>query len=293
MTIFGYDIPLVGPVLQQISDAVTAAGVGVNVTGSGITVSVGTVSVSGRANVSPTGNAITVSAGSVHRPTYVTGNLIGVVTGGVAVSTDNDGTVGVSGAGIAFSIGTCTFVTSTNVFPDGEDVSFSVGQAVTPQSIDVNLTGNAITFNAGDVSINNFVPLVRSFDPATANLSGSITDLVVEDDYDLETSILGVPSGAVLEEAWLTIKEDVSDDDADAILQKVITSISVSDVGQITDTGASGTGNVVFQLTAAETDTLVPGQIYYYDIQVKTDTNKHSTREKGILIPVGQITDSL
>jgi hypothetical protein len=135
--------------------------------------------------------------------------------------------------------------------------------------------------------------LVRGFDPATADLAASITNLVIEDDYDLERAIPGVPSGATLVEAWLTIKEKENDLDADAILQKIITASALANTGQILDTGAGGTGRVLFQLTAAETNTLNAGQVYAFDVQVKTDTGKYSTRIKGWLIPIGQVTDSL
>lgn len=123
-------------------------------------------------------------------------------------------------------------------------------------------------------------------------LDDSTSPLVVGDDYDVEREVVNVPSGDALLEAWLTIKKSEFDPDADAVIQKHITETLSPGVGQITETGDSvgAVGNLVFQLTAADTALLDPYEQYSYDIQVKTINNKLFTRESGILVPQGQIT---
>jgi hypothetical protein len=290
---WGFDAPLIGPVLQRIVDTLfSSSGVGVNATGNQITLSIGTVAIRTDVVVHPTGSAIALSAGSVHRPTNVAGNLISITTGGVAISTDNDATVGVSGAAITFGIGTPTFITTTNVFPIGQEITLTAGLIHTPESVLILLVGNEITFNVGTVGINSL--LARSFDASQANFQGLISDLVVEDDYDLYRSHLGgVPSGATVTDAWLTIKVSENDAEADAIIQKHITAAGISGQGQIIDGGAvTGFAQLVFQIMASETNLLVADQAYFYDIQERSDTGKMFTAEKGLLIPIGQVTDT-
>lgn len=289
------NVPLIGPVLESISELITASGgaATVNPTGNLLSILIGNVLVSAGATVAPSGNAITLSVGTVFVPHFADGNMITINLGSVSVNAGGNISVGVTGNAIALSLGTATLVTQTNVSPIGLNIDIEVGQAVTPRNVTVNPTGLDIQFALGTAGVNEFVPLVLSFDPVTANLNGVISDLVVEDDYDLSRDIVGVPTDQSLVEAWVTVKENETDDDGEAILQKIITTISVSGVGQITDAGVNGTGHVVFQFTSAETNLLEAERAYFYDIQVRTNAGKTATREKGYLIPIGQVTDSL
>lgn len=111
--------------------------------------------------------------------------------------------------------------------------------------------------------------------------------LTVGDDYDVVRTITGVPDGATVDEGKLTIKKSEFDADEDAVIRKTVTtSISADGVITIDSVGTS----VLFQLSAAETALLSPYEMYEYDIQVKTDTNKTFTRERGPFSPLGQIT---
>jgi hypothetical protein len=74
-----------------------------------------------------------------------------------------------------------------------------------------------------------------------ATLNGIITGNVAGDDIDVTRSVTGVPATQTLALAWMTFKTNVTDADP-GLLQKAITTASVAGTGQITDTGASGTG---------------------------------------------------
>ncbi len=68
----------------------------------------------------------------------------------------------------------------------------------------------------------------------------------------------------------MTIKENKTDTDAQAIIQKVVNSFS-----------NPTSGVAVITLNAADTDALDP-KGYWYDIQVKTNTGKVYTILKGV-----------
>lgn len=109
-----------------------------------------------------------------------------------------------------------------------------------------------------------------------------IKGFAVGTDFDVIRSVTGVPAGRTLARAWLTVKNAPADIDP-GILQKVITPSAQAGVGQITDTGADGTGSVTFQFTGAQTSALItPGKRYVYDIQLELDDGTDSQFEEGV-----------
>lgn len=112
------------------------------------------------------------------------------------------------------------------------------------------------------------------------DFNGSISDFVAGDDLDVTRTVTDVPSGQTLTKAWLTLKKNLGDDDP-GLLQKTILPGAVAGQGQITNTGASGTGAVLFQLSKAETAILPVGRKVAYDIQVLTSADKIYTAERG------------
>jgi len=125
-----------------------------------------------------------------------------------------------------------------------------------------------------------------------ANLTAKIIGLVGGDDLEVRRTITNIPTGQVLAQARFTVKLNEDDLDAAAIFQKSITSTLVASQGQITDTGANGTGVVSFFLQASDTVLMTPGSEYHYDIQVRLDNNRLYTPEKGRITTVRQITQS-
>ncbi len=121
-------------------------------------------------------------------------------------------------------------------------------------------------------------------------MSGRLAVLegVVNDHKDLELTIKNIPVGQTLDKAWFTVQDE----------QKVeLLSISITDVltasGQITDTGADGTGVIVFLLTPTNT-TLFGTAIRYYDVQVKLNPSaKVTTVEQGeVRFCIGRTADT-
>lgn len=124
-----------------------------------------------------------------------------------------------------------------------------------------------------------------------ATYDAIIDEFVAGDDLSVERTVTGVPATTTLTNAWFTVKRKLTDADADAILQKIITSVSTSS-GQIDDTGADGTGHVIFLLVPADTVLLTPLSEYHYDIQVKTSAGKIYTPESGKIVAQIQVTKS-
>jgi hypothetical protein len=120
-------------------------------------------------------------------------------------------------------------------------------------------------------------------------LNGIISAVVAGDDLDITRTVTGVPATQTLSKAWLTFKSLISDADP-GLLQKVITSSLVVGQGQITDTGASGTGALLFQLSGANTLTLPIAVDTRYDIKVLTSAGKIYTVEQGLYTSAGRIT---
>jgi len=122
------------------------------------------------------------------------------------------------------------------------------------------------------------------------DLSAKILNVVSGDAIDITRTITNIPSPQVLATAWLTIKTDRTAADTAAIIQKEISSGGVAGIGTITDTGGDGTGSVRFALGSSDTGSLTPAITYFYDIQVKTDTDNLFTPEVGIIKTVRGVT---
>lgn len=105
-----------------------------------------------------------------------------------------------------------------------------------------------------------------------------IENMVAGDDFDIERDITGVTVTDPLVKAWLTIKAKLTDNDAAAALQKVITTSLVVGTGQITQDGSeedgNGTGSLLFNITAANSTALGTSTRYYYDVQAKSASGK-------------------
>lgn len=120
----------------------------------------------------------------------------------------------------------------------------------------------------------------------------TITDFVAGDDFTIGRTITNIPDGQVITKVWFTIKSSFSKTDVQATLQKIITDISVPDVGQIDDTGADNTGHVYIYLTPDDTALLTPYAEYKYDIQVKLSGGGITTPETGIIVALPQVTQA-
>jgi len=114
-----------------------------------------------------------------------------------------------------------------------------------------------------------------------AELSG-----IVQGDYlDIVRNIGNLPT--TISKAWFTVKTranlTTSTDGTNVVFQKTITTANVPGTGVILDTGGSGTAQVKFELTNADTVLLTGDTIFYYDIQVLTSSSKIYTPELGVV----------
>jgi hypothetical protein len=120
-----------------------------------------------------------------------------------------------------------------------------------------------------------------------------IRELTAGDDWTIRRTVVNIPTGQSLVSAWFTAKLNMEDDDADAIVQKEITSVDQVGIGQIEDTGGvSGTAMLRFDLLPEDTELFEPYQTYYYDVQVKTSTGKYNTPDDGTIIALPQVTQA-
>lgn len=119
-----------------------------------------------------------------------------------------------------------------------------------------------------------------------------ITDFIAGDDFTIERTIGAIPSGQILTQLWFTIKSKIEHTDAQAILQKILTSDFDPDVGYIDDVGSDGTGHAYIYLSPTDTALLTAYSEYRYDIQVKLSAGGISTPETGVIIAFPQITRS-
>lgn len=124
-----------------------------------------------------------------------------------------------------------------------------------------------------------------------ATLDATIINVVEGDDYEISRTITGVPGSDTIATAWLTMKTAIGNADP-GLFQKEITSVDVPGTGQITDTGADGTGAVRFDLEPADTALPTPGTPAVYDIQIQTTAGKTYTPEIGTFTTVQAVTDA-
>lgn len=123
--------------------------------------------------------------------------------------------------------------------------------------------------------------------------NASIAGICAGNDLDVNRTVPGIPATQTLAKAWLTFKTSVTDADAAALLQKVITPGAVVGQGQITDVGAGGTAQLLFQLADTETLALPVDTPTLYDIKVLTSAGKVYTTEKGLYLATSQVTKAI
>lgn len=103
-----------------------------------------------------------------------------------------------------------------------------------------------------------------------------------------------LPPGAVITKAWLTIKQSDRDSDAQALIQKDITT-SLTAKGRITDADTDdGQIAMFFEITKEDTaqSAINPNQAYLFDIQVLRSTGQPHTLAKGAVSFFRGVTDA-
>jgi hypothetical protein len=122
--------------------------------------------------------------------------------------------------------------------------------------------------------------------------NSNLKDIVRGDNRRIERTFTGIPTGYVIEKAWLTVKATTAATDAQAVFQKVITTAAMAD-GQITTANSAG-GEFAMYFELSQANTLAPTawQEYYYDIQVKVSSPQSEihTLALGVVKFIEQVT---
>lgn len=130
-------------------------------------------------------------------------------------------------------------------------------------------------------------------------LDGVIKKFVAGDDLSIRRTIdrdgdgesdFAMAPGVTVTRAWFTVKEDIDDLDADAIVQKEITTGAVAGVGQIENDGAAD-ADPILRFDLLPEDTAAIGmKAKEYDIQVLCSNLKTYTPERGRIYATSQVT---
>jgi len=120
-----------------------------------------------------------------------------------------------------------------------------------------------------------------------------IRNRVAGDNWTIRLTVVDIPVGQTLAQAWFTVKRNLDDLDSAAIVQKIITSAPAAD-GQIEDTGSDGTGVIKFTLAPEDTELFDHHVVYVWDAQVETNIGIINTPDyaRGTLKAEPQITQS-
>lgn len=105
--------------------------------------------------------------------------------------------------------------------------------------------------------------------------------IVRGDAFSATRIIPNIPAGVTVTAAALTFKTLNSTADP-GVIQKLITSIEQTDIGRIEADGSSGTAQLRFDLTTADTRALTVDTDYYFDIQLTFSNGNVRTLERGI-----------
>ena len=122
--------------------------------------------------------------------------------------------------------------------------------------------------------------------------SASISSIVAGDDLDVKRTVTGIPAGQTIAKTWLTFQPAPGGADP-GLLQKMITPNLVAGVGHITDDGnGDGIGELLFNLTAADTLALPVEISIPYDIKIRTSAGKIYTAEQGKYLSARRLTEA-
>ncbi len=117
----------------------------------------------------------------------------------------------------------------------------------------------------------------------------TIDDIMHGTNKGIRRIIRGVPTGTTITQAWLTIKENETKTDAQALAQKTAT-LSATAQGQILDAGSSGIADIVFWLLPTDTIKLTPKKPFLYDVQVLLSDGRYLPADQGRIITFARIS---
>ena len=110
----------------------------------------------------------------------------------------------------------------------------------------------------------------------------NIDDFTAGDTYTIIRNLDPLATGAPITDAWFTVKQNLTDNDAMALISSHITAAG-SQYGYIINSGIGAT-QITFTVTPALSDTLTTQATYFYDICiVASQTGESYTVEEGKL----------
>lgn len=120
-----------------------------------------------------------------------------------------------------------------------------------------------------------------------------IKDVVIGDEFRIQRTYTGLPTGMTITKAWFTVKSSDRLADVDALFPSVVITGTLTAAGHITDADTTG-GDLAmfFELTKSNTGEAVPGIEYVYDVQVKRSGGEIHTLEKGTIAFIRGVTDA-
>jgi hypothetical protein len=161
------------------------------------------------------------------------------------------------------------------------------------QTIEVPLVSSAFTVYAPQVNVSESTIQDDSRELEPHSLKVRIVDFVGGDDLRITRTYTELQGGILISKAYLTIKRHAKDDnDAEAVVQKTITS-AMQMSGEITDDDTTGGSiGLYFDLSKDDTALLTPLIAYHYDVQVITIGGAVYTCEKGVIVMQQGVTHS-
>lgn len=119
----------------------------------------------------------------------------------------------------------------------------------------------------------------------------SLRDAVIGNSYQIERTVSDVPEGETVDAAWFTLKRRATDSDANAAIQKTITTADVLEAGVIiNDSPGAGTAILQFNIGPDDWADVLPQTLHEYDIKLRTSGGAVYTFEFGDFAAEGQIT---
>lgn len=136
--------------------------------------------------------------------------------------------------------------------------------------------------------IDNRIFQLASYGMTKTNVK--IKNVVIADAFRIQRTYTGLPTGATIAKAYLTIKKSVGQADSAALLQKSITT-TLSAHGQITDALTTPDGQIALYFDILETESANAKAIdYVYDISVELSTGETHTMEIGTITFIKGVT---
>jgi hypothetical protein len=134
----------------------------------------------------------------------------------------------------------------------------------------------------------------HSGEPPMPNFKAQLANVITGDSLSLNYIVGNIPESDSVVSAWFSVKQDVAEQDSQAIIQKVINGVQ-GPSGGITDDGSSDSheAELTFELQPVDTVRLAYDIRYCYDVQVKTAAGKILTAEIGSLHVLKGVTDAL